>query len=182
MADIHSRTESQLTVERPSDFDDIALGSSIAVAGVCLSIVAFDDFSMTFDVIEETWAKTKLGSLLAGDRVNIERAMKASDRLDGHIVQGHCEAAVPIVSRTADRITIEVPESLAQSIVDKGSITLDGVSLTVAAVDGNTCTVALIPHTLEHTTLGAVQEGGLLNCETDVLVRHAQKLAPTYAH
>jgi len=185
MAAVVDRTDTQLILERPSEFDDIAIGSSIAVSGVCLSVVAFTDSIMTFDVVDETWAKTNLGSLQEGDRVNLERAMKASDRFGGHIVQGHCEEAAEVLSCNADGIDVALSEELLPFVVVKGSITLDGVSLTVASLKENTCTVALIPLTLEHTTLGTRREGESVNVETDILIRHAKKIAhssPAHAH
>ncbi|MDA1208989.1 MAG: riboflavin synthase [bacterium] len=185
MASVKDRTDTQLIVGRPAHFDDIRIGSSIAVSGVCLSIVDFSDAHMTFDVIDETWSRSNFVSLQEGDKVNLERAMKASDRLEGHIVQGHCEVSAEICNRSSDGIDVVLPEDLLPFVVVKGSITLDGVSLTVAALKGDICSVALIPLTLERTTLGIRREGECVNVETDILIRHAKKIAhcsPAHAH
>ncbi|MDP7247737.1 MAG: riboflavin synthase [Candidatus Peribacteraceae bacterium] len=179
-ANIREVTDKGISVERPESFDDIKIGSSIAVSGACLSVVNFDEHLMEFDVVSETFQKTKLGSLKVGDKVNLERAMKASDRFEGHVVQGHVESVADVVSDklTIDngQLTIAVPNNLINFICNKGSITIDGVSLTVVSVDGNQITVALIPHTLENTTLGSLNKGDKVNIETDVLVRHAKQL------
>jgi riboflavin synthase alpha subunit/very-short-patch-repair endonuclease len=324
-AKILSKTDAGFTIERPPFFDDVKLGSSISVSGVCLSIVEFDVTSMRFDVIDETWDKTNLRDLRVGDLVNLERAMKAGDRLDGHVVQGHVEGVGVVVGvssiprplppgeegetrhkrlgrnilywmrgmrkhpteaeaflwhalrhdalgarfrrqysvggRILDfycpehnlalevdggyhkrhkiliqdherdaylqdeyqlrtlrftndevlhslpatlqkitqaikhtpppseeglgveenknrnkRLTIRVPKESVSAIAPKGSIALDGVSLTVADIRGDLCTVALIPHTLANTTLKNLKEGDRVNVETDILARtHAQK-------
>lgn len=166
-----------MTVERPAMFDDITLGSSIAVAGVCLTVVAFDDASMRFDIVPETFAKTTLGSKKPGDRVNLERAMLATSRFEGHIVQGHVDGVASVEGigewekGKGVILTIVLPDSLLPFVVPKGSICIDGVSLTIAALEGNRCTVALIPHTLEITTLGSLKKGDSVNIETDVLLR-----------
>ena len=112
MASVKDRTDTQLIVGRPAHFDDIRIGSSIAVSGVCLSIVDFSDAHMTFDVIDETWSRSNFVSLQEGDKVNLERAMKASDRLEGHIVQGHCEVSAEICNRSSDGIDVVLPEDL----------------------------------------------------------------------
>jgi len=178
MAEVKSRTKTQLTVERPPFFDDIKVGSSIAVSGVCLSVVNFDQDLMTFDVIPETFKCTKLGSLKVGDKVNLERAMKASDRFEGHVVQGHIESRGVVKCRSGE-VVVEVPVELLKFITHKGSISLDGVSLTVTSVEGNRVTVALIPHTLENTTLGLLKDGDMVNIETDVMVRSLKQLTLT---
>ncbi len=178
-AKILSTTDVGFAVQRPPSFDDVKLGSSISVAGVCLSIVELTDHSMHFDVIDETLAKTTLGSLAEGTLVNLERAMLAGARLDGHVVQGHIEGVGEVTSDErrvkSGMLSVRIPQQLLASIVPKGSIALDGVSLTVASLDEDICTVALIPHTLAHTTLGILKEGDRVNVETDILQR-------TYAH
>lgn len=166
------RTDTGLTLERPATFDDIRLGSSISVAGVCLSVIAFDERSMSFDVVPETLAKTKLSELRPGDRVNLERSMRAGDRFEGHVVQGHVEGVARVVFlKPGGQLSITIPSELCRFIIPKGSITLDGVSLTIADITDDICTIALIPHTLEHTTLGSLQPGDAVNIETDVMVR-----------
>lgn len=176
---------SSLVLARPRSFDDIAVGSSIAVAGVCLSITKFDERSMSFDVIPTTLKKTKLGSLKPGDAVNVERAMPAHGRFDGHVVQGHCDA-VSLVKAVEDRedenghhraIVFELPNSLRMLVVQHGSIAIDGVSLTVSDVDNFSFTVSLIPHTLQHTTLDALKKGDHVNLEVDILGKYARQQA-----
>lgn len=177
--------DQRLVLESPESFDDIKIGSSIAVSGVCLSVVSFDADTMTFDVVETTLHKTKLGSLKKGDRVNLERAMRADGRFEGHIVQGHCEGVGRVLpspltplpqgegKHMNSTLQIHLPPSLLPFIVSEGSITIDGVSLTVAKLDGDQMTVALIPHTLENTTLGSLKEGNAVNIETDVLAKYS---------
>lgn len=164
----------KLILGRPAIFDDIKLGASIAVSGVCLSVIAFDDASMTFDVIAETMRKTKLGDLKIGDAVNVERAMKASDRFEGHIVQGHVEGTGVICNLLSVNgiLNVELCDALTRFVIEKGSITIDGVSLTVAKIEGNICTIALIPHTLSMSTLGSLKAGDRVNIETDILGRY----------
>ncbi|HRH93415.1 MAG TPA: riboflavin synthase [Candidatus Peribacteria bacterium] len=185
-APILEQRGSSLVLGRPRVFDDIKLGSSIAVAGVCLSVTAFDDRSMAFDVIPTTLKKTKLGTLKAGDAVNVERAMPAHGRFDGHVVQGHCDT-VSLVRSVEDKtddnghhraIVIELPDSLKPLVVLHGSITVDGVSLTVATLDAFSFSVSLIPHTIKHTTLHALKKGDHVNLEADILGKYAlQKTA-----
>lgn len=170
-AEILEKTERGLSIDRPVSFDDVKIGSSIAVAGVCLTVTRLDDRSMGFDVVGETWEKTKFQDLQAGDHVNLERAMKMGDRFEGHIVQGHIKGTGKVLLQKHGQLIVELPSGLMASVVPKGSIALDGVSLTIASVEGNHITVALIPHTFEHTTLGTLQKGDQVNVETDVMVR-----------
>lgn len=173
-APILDQRQSGLTIEHPGIFDDVKIGSSISVSGVCLSIVKLTGDSMEFDFVPETLAKTKIGSLKKGDRVNLERAMKAGDRLDGHVVQGHVEG-VGIMENDGGILVVQLPKDLLQFVVQKGSIAIDGVSLTVADVKGDEVTIALIPHTLKNTTLGSLKKGDRVNIETDMMVRAARK-------
>lgn len=174
------KTDAGLILERPPLFDDIVTGCSIAVAGVCLTVTAFDEATMRFDVVGETWARTNLGTKKEGDVLNVERSVRANGRLEGHIVQGHIEGTAEVLARAADgpwtMVTVGIPEHLLPYVVEKGGIALDGVSLTVAAVDGNRCTVALIPHTLAVTSLGSLAPGDPLNVETDVIARYCHSL------
>ena len=173
-AAVVQKTDRQLAVERPPSFMDIAIGSSIAVSGVCLSVIQFGDTTMAFDVVPETWSRTKLGSLQAGDRVNLERAMPANGRFEGHIVQGHVEGTAEVIALSDTHVlTLRLPSELILYVVPKGSIAIDGVSLTVATVDGDQCAIALIPHTLKQTTLGNLHIGDTVNVETDILGRYA---------
>lgn len=176
-APVLENANNKLVLERPAIFDDIKVGSSICVSGVCLSIVAFNDQSMRFDVVDETLRKTKLGTLKTGDTVNLERSLKASDRFEGHIVQGHVEGVAMLKdlhteSGSGTLMTIELPTDIAPFVIAKGSIAIDGVSLTVATIAETLCTVALIPHTLSITTLGHLKIGDPVNIETDILGRY----------
>ncbi len=187
MAQVIERTESRLTLVRPASFDDGSagspqapkIGSSIAVNGVCLTVVEIDKEKMAFDVVGETWRRTNLGELLVGNAVNLERAMKADGRFEGHVVQGHVEGVATVKEWKQDgewkQLVLEVPDALLPSIVEKGSVALDGVSLTVAGMDGKTMTIALIPHTLEITTLGLRKPGDEINLETDILAHYLLK-------
>ncbi|MEI8229760.1 MAG: riboflavin synthase [Candidatus Peregrinibacteria bacterium] len=165
----------KLTVERPKLFDDIKLGCSIAISGACLTVVSFDTKSMTFDVIPETFAKTTLGTLKKGDAVDLERALPAHGRFEGHVVQGHIEGVGEVVRVESVigelRLTIRPPASLRPMIVTKGAIAVDGVSLTIANTSKDTFTIALIPTTLTGTILGEKKVGDGVNLETDILVR-----------
>jgi riboflavin synthase len=168
-------SNSSLTIERPKIFDDIRVGSSICVSGVCLSIIEFDDVSMSFDLLKETMDKSSFGSLRQGSALNLERALKADGRFEGHIIQGHTEAAgkvVKIPNATSEVMLVQIPKELNKFCVQKGSIALDGVSLTIASINNNLIGVALIPHTLKNTTLGIKKEGDKINIETDILGRY----------
>ena len=184
-ATVQAVGEGRLTVTRPGSFKDITTGSSVAVSGVCLSIAEFDDDSMTFDVVGETQSKSTLGKLKVGECINLERAMRSDDRFEGHMVQGHVEGVGEVLSIESDgkwtTVTIRIAEDIIPTVVHKGSITIDGVSLTVASVKGCECSIALIPQTLAHTTLGALQKGDCVNIETDVLGRYVHSLVSQQA-
>lgn len=155
---------------------DVKLGDSIAVNGVCLTVVAHDASTFAFEAGPETLARTNLGELAPGDRVNLERALRVGDRLGGHIVQGHVDGVGQIVRRekAADWETVwfSLPEDLGRFLVPKGSITVDGVSLTVVDASKDAFSVALIPHTLDATTLGFKPAGASVNLETDLIAKH----------
>ena len=179
-ARILEKTPAGIVIERPASFDDLKIGSSISVSGACLTVVELTVSAMRFDVVPETWEKTKLGSLQKGDRVNLERAMKSGDRLDGHIVQGHVEGVGEVEIgdwrlEIGGHMTIRLTEKALGRIVPKGSIAVDGVSLTIADINDKTVTIALIPHTLKNTTLGSLKKGDPVNIETDVLMRPPRK-------
>ncbi|WP_026930502.1 riboflavin synthase [Glycomyces tenuis] len=171
---------SSLSVRGPLVTSDAAFGDSIAVNGVCLTVVALEGDVFTADVMAETYRRTVIGELGPGDRVNLERAATLTTRLGGHLVQGHVDGVGEIVKRAPaaewEEVTFRLPEGLARYVVEKGSITVDGASLTVAAVDGDEFTVGLIPTTLEATTLGRKQAGDRVHLETDVIAKHAEKL------
>jgi riboflavin synthase len=160
---------------------ELPLGASISVNGVCLTAVETDDDTVAVDVIPETLQRTNLGTLLNASQVNLERPMPADGRFDGHIVQGHIDgvgtvAAVERGDEGGVVMTVDMPESLQRYLVEKGSITIDGVSLTVASVTEVGFSVALIPHTLEVTTLGLRNPGDTVNLEVDVLAKYVERL------
>ncbi len=156
------------------------IGDSVAINGCCLTIIEIDQAGWHFQAGEETLSRTNLGNLQPGSRVNLERAMLANARLGGHIVQGHVDGvgAVHQIDTSDEWITMwfEVPEELSQYMVTKGSVTVDGISLTLVDVQPNRFSVALIPHTLEVTTLGSRTVGDRINIETDIMGKYAHKL------
>lgn len=160
--------------------DDAVHGASISVNGVCLTVVTVDAGEFTVDVMRETLERSSLGSVRPGDPVNLERAMRADGRFGGHVVQGHVDGTATLVERVpGDRweiVRFTLPEGLARYVVEKGSITVDGVSLTVASVDERSFTVSLIPTTLELTTLGSKGVGDLVNLEVDVIAKYIERL------
>lgn len=169
-----------LTLDAPGVTEGLAVGSSVAVNGACLTAVAVEGSRFRVDVVVETLRRTNLGDLAAGSRVNVERAMPASGRFDGHVVQGHVDGVGTIESIAPEgegvRMTVRLPDGLDRYVVEKGSITVDGVSLTVADVSGDRFEVALIPHTLELTTLGDRAPGDRVNLEADVLAKYVERL------
>lgn len=171
----------RLVVDTTSlDMADVALGDSIAVSGVCLTVVAFDAGSFAADVSNETLAMTSLGKHRPGDAVNLEKALRLVDRLGGHLVSGHVDGTGKVVSVTPDgrsqRWTFEVPSDLARYIAHKGSVCIDGTSLTVNEVNGNRFGVNLIPHTVDHTAFSARRAGDTVNIEVDVVARYIERL------
>ena len=153
---------------------DCDVGASVATNGVCLTVTDRDGDLCRFDVIHESLARSALGTLRAGDRVNVERPVRAGDELGGHVVQGHVDGVGEIVSRSADNhVRVDVAPELTRYIVEKGSVTVNGVSLTVTAVDDDGFEVALIPTTLAVTNLGDVTK---VNIEVDVLAKYVEKL------
>jgi riboflavin synthase len=159
---------------------ELAHGDSVAINGVCLTAVEIGAHHFSADVIAETLERSSLGALAVGSKVNVELPLRAADRLGGHFVLGHVDGTGEVVGLHADgRLTVAVPPRLLRYIVEKGSVALDGVSLTVADVDDETLTVALIPETLGHTTLGGAVAGKPINIEVDVLAKHVEKLVAT---
>lgn len=160
--------------------DELVLGESVACSGVCLTVVERGGGVVSFDAVPETLARTTVGGWRAGTAVNLERALALSDRLGGHLVQGHVDAVGRVISRAAEgqgaRLRIALPAPIAPLVAEKGSIAVDGVSLTVAAVGRDWFEVALIPETLARTTLGAAQPGTPVNLEADVVARHVARL------
>jgi riboflavin synthase len=161
-------------------------GASIAVNGVCLTVVASGgtgDVTLDFDVMAETLARSVIGNLRAGDKVNLERAARVDARLDGHVVQGHVDGTGVVVSRTPgdawEAVRFGLPAELARYVAEKGSIAVDGVSLTVTAVGDDWFEVGLIPETLRATVLGSKQPGEPVNLEVDVLAKYVARLMET---
>ncbi|HLT09879.1 MAG TPA: riboflavin synthase [Micromonosporaceae bacterium] len=169
-----------LAIRGPLVTSDAKAGDSIAVNGVCLTVTDVDGDTFTADVMKETVNRTALGSLTVGERVNLERAATPTSRLGGHIVQGHVDGVGQIAVREPGErwhdVRITLPPGLGRYVVEKGSICIDGVSLTVVAVDGDSLMVSLIPTTLELTTLGRKEPGALVNVEVDVMAKYVEKL------
>lgn len=170
----------RLTIRATTVLEDAGLGDSISVNGCCLTVAARTERLWTADVMQETLDRTSLAGVAPGDRVNLERAVTADKRLGGHIVQGHVDGVGIIRGRTPSEhwevVEIEMPPELGRYLVDKGSITVDGVSLTVVEARDDSFTVSLIPETLARTTLGSRQPGDRVNLETDVIAKHVEKL------
>jgi riboflavin synthase len=160
---------------------DATEGASIAVNGACLTVVELSDEHLAFDVSEETLRRTSFSRLRVGDPVNLERSLTLSSRLGGHLVQGHVDGvgevvAIDLADDGSAWITVRAPDRVTRYLVEKGSVCVDGVSLTVASRDGETFGVALIPHTLEMTTLGTAEVGDPLNLEVDVIAKYVEAL------
>ena len=180
------RGDLRLVIETAYDLDTIDLGASISCSGVCLTVVDKGDDWFAVDVSGETLSKTAADHWREGARLNLERALRLGDELGGHIVTGHVDAVAKISEAAADgdstRIEISLPRELAPMVAPKGSITLDGVSLTVNEVHDGKFTVNIIPHTAQHTTLGNLEAGQQLNVEVDVLARYIDRMVAARAH
>ena len=174
---VASREGQRLRINARTVLDDVTMGASIAVNGVCLTVVGWDagDGWWEADVVDETYARTALGSLAPGHRVNLERPVRLSDRLGGHLVQGHVDGVGEIVTGAPD-LRVRTEPSLLRYVVEKGSITIDGISLTVVQPLDDGFTVAVIPHTMELTTLGHKGPGDLVNLEVDVTAKYVERL------
>ena len=185
----------RLTVEAPTVTQDASLGDSISVNGCCLTVAAMHGNTFTADLMAETLTRTTLGSQAPGDPVNLERALRATDRLGGHIVQGHVDATAEVLDRSHgehwDLLRVGLPQEIARYVAVKGSVALDGVSLTVVDVEdtqrdapdasptpgaGASLSVGLIPETLRRTTLGTRRPGERVNLEVDVMAKYAERL------
>ena len=185
VAAVHDQGDAiRLSVRAVTALDGTRLGDSISVNGCCLTVAAIEGDTWTADLMQETLDKTSLAGVAPGDKVNLERAMTAGTRLGGHLVQGHVDGVGAVVRRTPsehwDVVEISLPPELARYVVPKGSICVDGVSLTVVEVGPESFTVSLIPETLSRTTLGTRRPGDRVNLETDVIARHVEKLMPHY--
>jgi riboflavin synthase len=170
----------RLTIACKEVLSDLKRGDSISCSGTCLTAIEIDDHGFTADVMLETIRRSSLDGVKVGDPINLERAMNATTRFGGHIVQGHVDGVGEFVSREKsdnwDWVKIRLPKELMKYVVHKGSITLDGISLTVNDIDGDVIALSLIPETLRVTTLGYKKPGDKINVEADVLAKHVEKL------
>jgi riboflavin synthase len=177
LGSVLERDGGRLRLQCTTVLDDVVMGASIAVNGCCLTVVEWDARSWVADVTDESYARTNLGDLQAGDPVNLERPVRLQDRLGGHLVQGHVDG-VGVVEVAAPDLRIALPTGagLGRYVVEKGSITVDGVSLTVVDAEDDAFTVAVIPHTMEVTTLGHRRPGDRVNLEVDVTAKYVERL------
>lgn len=168
-----------LTVKAPLYEGELSIGQSVAVAGACLTVVSREGAIFSTDVMPGTLGKTVLGNLRPGSAVNLERALRADGRLDGHIVTGHIDGMATVweirTGREGYLMALALEEETASLVVPRGSVAVDGVSLTIASAEGDLCTVGLIPATLEATTLGRLRAGDRVNIETDILGKYVKK-------
>ncbi len=162
------------------DLSDVQLGDSIAVNGVCLTVIEFDEHSFSADVSAETLSRTSLGDLNQGDAVNLEKALRLADRLGGHLVSGHVDGLGELVEikvvGQSQRLRIKAPENLAYYVAEKGSVCIDGISLTVNRIENHIFELNIVPHTLKETTLSRVKTGQWVNLEVDVIARYVERL------
>ncbi len=169
-----------LEIRLPNPFADVILGESIAVNGACLTVAQIDSPDLLFFVSAETLEKTNLARLEVGSSVNLERAITLSTRLSGHLVQGHVDGKAQLVEISSVgesyRMKWQIPPSLARYCISKGSITLNGVSLTINSLDGSFCSIMVIPHTWTHTNLSRLQVGDEVNVEVDLLAKYVERL------
>jgi riboflavin synthase len=179
---VEPRSGGARLVIRPASLpvEELVPGESVACSGACLTVVERGSGRVAFDAVPETLSRTTLGSWRTGTRVNLERALRLSDRLGGHLVAGHVDAVGEVVARVKEgqgvRLTLSLPAAIAPLVAEKGSVAVDGVSLTVASAGRDRFEVALIPETLERTTLGAAAPGTRVNLEADVVARHVARL------
>jgi riboflavin synthase len=180
VAAIEHRQESVVLRVSGSVVSDVDHGASIAVNGVCLTVAHRRDGTVSFDVMAETLHRSCLGALVAGDPVNLERALAATGRLDGHVVQGHVDGTAQLLRRTPgdhwEVVRLSLPDAVKRYVVEKGSIAVDGVSLTVSALGEDFFEVSLIPTTLALTTLGHKHVGDMVNLEIDVIAKYVERL------
>ena len=170
----------RLTIDIEELAEGTKLGDSIAVNGACLTVSALAGSVASFDAVAETLRRTALGDLRPGSRVNLERALRLGDRLGGHFVQGHVDGTGTISGRTRAAgehlLHLETPRELTDSMIEKGSVAVDGISLTIAALADRAFTIAVIPHTLDHTTLGDKPDGSRVNIEIDMIGKYVRRL------
>lgn len=170
----------QLLIEAPRTADRVRIGESVAVNGCCLTVTAHRDRQLMFDLLQESLDRTNLGALRPGDPVNLERALRVDGRLGGHFVQGHVDCTAEVLGTEEKgpdlRLDIALPAEFARYLAFKGSIAINGVSLTVAEIGNDRFTVWIIPHTLEKTNLGDLEAGDLVNLEFDILAKYTERL------
>lgn len=169
----------RFTIEAGKLAEDASIGDSISINGCCLTVILIDGTRLDFEAGEETLSRTNLGGLATHSSVNLERSLAVGDRLGGHYVTGHIDAIGQLLERREDppwaHLRFQMPERLASQVAAKGSIAIDGISLTVVDADSDSFTVALIPHTLDVTTLGSRKVGDAVNLETDVLAKYVER-------
>ena len=174
------RDQKRFEISAPQLAEKVRLGDSVAVNGCCLTIAGFRDARLSFDLLQESLARTSFKNLRSGSRVNLELALAAGARFGGHFVQGHIDCAVPILSAGESgsdlRLEIELPSEFAHYIASKGSIAVDGISLTVAELGANSFVVWIIPRTRKETNLGATKPGDLVNLEFDMLAKYVERM------
>jgi riboflavin synthase len=179
LGEVVSRQGPKLRIAATTAIQDAGIGDSIAVNGCCLTVVALGEGWWEADVTDESYARTNLGDLGPGDPVNLERPVRVEDRLGGHLVQGHVDAVGEVLQPAPD-LRVRMPEDLLRYVVAKGSITVDGVSLTVVELTEDGFTVAVIPHTAAVTTLGTAGPGHRVNLEVDVMAKHVERLVAAH--
>ena len=173
---IQSITSDKIIIECKTVLEDTKLGDSIAVNGVCLTVVRISANSFTADISSETFKVTNLNSYKTGDFVNLERAMSANGRFGGHIVSGHIDGLGKFLSVNKNfELSFELPSEISKYVIKKGSIAINGISLTIAGVEGNKIKLAIIPHTLENTNLKYLKSGDFVNIEVDMLSKYVEK-------
>ena len=175
------RQGKRFAIDADFSLEGTKIGDSIAVSGACLTVVKLEGSRFETDVSPETLEKTTFGQLKIGDRVNLERALRLSDRIDGHLVSGHIDATGVISQRenlgNAIIVTVEVPEALTRYMIEKGSVAADGISLTVNTISSNSFSVSIIPHTAGLTTIGFKEKGARVNIETDMIGKYVEKFS-----
>ena len=175
-----SAGSARLLIQAPGISCGVKIGDSISVNGCCLTAISIRDGAMAFDLLDETLQRTNLQDLIPGKKVNLERSLLADGRLGGHFVQGHVDATIPVVAilqQGSDlRIDFKVPPEFAAYVAYKGSVAINGVSLTIAQVTADSFAVWIIPHTASHTNLGDLREGDLVNLECDMLAKYAARI------
>lgn len=172
----------RLVLDAPGIAADAAVGDSVSVDGCCLTVTAVDGAQLSFDAVPETLRRTTLGALAEGAPVNLEPALRAGDRMGGHWVQGHVDAVGVLASAEPEgdaiNMTFTAPDAVLRYVIEKGSICVNGISLTVTAFDEQGFSVSIIPHTLEVTTLGSIVPGGRVNLESDLVGKYVERLLP----